>query len=113
MSAQVNLQIRDVSKVFRTDDDRMVEALSPVTIELHEGELVCLVGPTGCGKTTLLRMVAGLELKKTIFRSDHASNYLPLKGVLNADKDRLLATLHSAIHDPGSVPLREEWQRGL
>lgn len=65
MSAQVNLQIRDVSKVFRTDDDRVVEALSPVSFELHEGELVCLVGPTGCGKTTLLRMVAGLEKPST------------------------------------------------
>lgn len=61
----------------------------------------------------LAHMIAGLELEKTIFRSDHASNYLPLKGVLNADKDRLLASLYSAIHHPGSVPLRQEWQRGL
>jgi hypothetical protein len=61
----------------------------------------------------LARMIAGLELEKTIFRSDHASNYLPLKGVLNADKTRLLGTLRAAIEHPGSVPLRQEWERGL
>lgn len=54
-----------------------------------------------------------LELEKTIFRSDHASNYLVLKGVLGKDKDYMLSQLELAIHQPGVVPLREEWQRGL
>lgn len=54
-----------------------------------------------------------LELDKTIFRSDHASNYLVLKGVLGKDKDALLAKVRSALHEPGVIPLREEWQRGL
>ncbi len=54
-----------------------------------------------------------LELDSTIFRSDHASNYLVLKGTLGRDKDRLLAQVHGAIERPGSVPLRQEWQRGL
>ncbi len=54
-----------------------------------------------------------LELNSTIFRSDHASNYLVLKGVLGKDKDTLLQTVRTAIHQPGRIPLREEWQRGL
>jgi len=54
-----------------------------------------------------------LELENTIFRSDHASNYLVLKGVLNKDKPRLLATVKAALELPGSVPLRPEWMRGL
>jgi radical SAM superfamily enzyme YgiQ (UPF0313 family) len=54
-----------------------------------------------------------LELEKTIFRSDHASNYLVLKGVLGKDKLRLLATVKAALEHPGSVPLRHEWMRGL
>lgn len=54
-----------------------------------------------------------LELEKTIFRSDHASNYLVLKGVLNKDKDKLLAQVDRAIHQPDSASLREDWQRGL
>lgn len=54
-----------------------------------------------------------LELQNTIFRSDHASNYLVLKGVLGKDKQQLLNTVRTAIHQPGRIPLREEWQRGL
>jgi radical SAM superfamily enzyme YgiQ (UPF0313 family) len=58
-------------------------------------------------------MLATLELEKTIFRSDHASNYLVLKGVLNKDKAKLLQTVDQAIQQPGSVQLRPEWLRGL
>ncbi len=54
-----------------------------------------------------------LELERTVFRSDHASNYLVLKGTLDADRERLLATVQAAIDTPGAMPLREEWQRGL
>ena len=54
-----------------------------------------------------------LELENTIFRSDHASNYLVLKGLLNKDKPRLLATVRAALELPGSVQLRPEWMRGL
>ncbi len=54
-----------------------------------------------------------LELEKTIFRSDHASNALVLKGVLNRDKERLLQTVNQAINQPGSVQLRPAWLRGL
>jgi radical SAM superfamily enzyme YgiQ (UPF0313 family) len=54
-----------------------------------------------------------LQLEQTIFRSDHASNYLVLKGTLGKDRERLLDTVRTAIHRPGVIPLREEWQRGL
>ncbi len=54
-----------------------------------------------------------LYLDKTIFRSDHASNYLVLKGVLGKDKEALLRQVRAALHKPGTIPLREEWQRGL
>ena len=58
-------------------------------------------------------LLGTLELENTIFRSDHASNYLVLRGTLGRDKPRLLETIRQAIADPGSLPLREEWQRGL
>lgn len=54
-----------------------------------------------------------LELENTIFRSDHASNYLVLKGTLNKDKPRLLETVRTALHSPDAVSLRQEWMRGL
>jgi radical SAM superfamily enzyme YgiQ (UPF0313 family) len=52
-----------------------------------------------------------LTLDGTIFRSNHASNYLPLGGRLPKDKERLLAELDAALE--GKVGLRPEWLRGL
>lgn len=59
------------------------------------------------------RLLQGLELRDTVFRSDHASNYLVLKGNLGADKARLLAQVRQAIERPQNARLRQEWQRGL
>lgn len=54
-----------------------------------------------------------LELDNTVFRSDHASNYLVLKGTLGADKERMLAQVRTAIETPERARLRPEWARGL
>jgi len=54
-----------------------------------------------------------LELRRTVFRSDHASNWLVLKGVLGAEKNRLLQQVADAIAQPESAQLRADWQRGL
>lgn len=56
-------------------------------------------------------ILRGLELTGTIFRSDHASNYLSLEGALPKDKTKLLAHLQSAIQ--GEVGLRPDFFRGL
>ena len=61
----------------------------------------------------LEQFISHTELENTIFRSDHASNYLALKGVLGKDKQRLLGMLHTAQHAPEKLALRQEWQRGL
>jgi radical SAM superfamily enzyme YgiQ (UPF0313 family) len=54
-----------------------------------------------------------LELKRTVFRSDHASNLLILKGTLGGDKERLLAQVRQAIERPQDARLRPAWARGL
>ena len=59
------------------------------------------------------RFIGQLELKDTVFRSDHASNWLVLKGVLGRDKDRLLQQLDTAIHQPDQARLRPDSARGL
>ena len=59
------------------------------------------------------RFLGALELQRTVFRSDHASNWLVLKGTLGADKARLLAQVRAAIAQPESAPLRPAWLRGL
>lgn len=59
------------------------------------------------------RFLSCLELKRTVFRSDHASNWLELKGTLGADKERLLAQVRQAIAAPEAAHLRPAWARGL
>jgi len=59
------------------------------------------------------RFLSQLELRRTVFRSDHASNWLVLKGTLGAEKDRLLAQVRAALADPEHARLRPAWARGL
>ncbi|MCB1911108.1 MAG: radical SAM protein [Rhodocyclaceae bacterium] len=59
------------------------------------------------------RFVSALALRRTVFRSDHASNWLVLKGTLNMDKPRLLAEIRAAMANPAGAPLRPAWARGL
>ena len=58
-------------------------------------------------------LISELNLDNTVFRSDHASNYLVLKGRLSRDKPRLLAEIQHAILNPQQARLRPEWARGL
>lgn len=56
------MTLKGVVKVFSTPPDREIVALCDVNLEVGEGEFLAVIGPTGCGKTTLLRIVAGLEM---------------------------------------------------
>lgn len=55
--------------------------------------------------------IENLDLNSTIFRSDHASNYLVLKGVLGKDKQSFLEQINHALDN--NTVLRKEWMRGL
>ena len=59
------------------------------------------------------QLLQAMELRRTVFRSDHASNWLVLKGTLGAEKTRLLAQVQQAIDNPQSAHLRAAWERGL
>ncbi|MBR1861503.1 MAG: ABC transporter ATP-binding protein [Lachnospiraceae bacterium] len=56
------LEIKNVQKIFHTGD-KDVEAIRNVNFNVEEGEFISIIGASGCGKTTLLRLIAGLEKK--------------------------------------------------
>ena len=58
-------------------------------------------------------LIENTELESTVFRSDHASNYLVLKGNLSRDKDEMLDRINHVLENPEHSGLRKEWQRGL
>ncbi|MFK7942240.1 MAG: ABC transporter ATP-binding protein [Paracoccaceae bacterium] len=58
------LCIRDVAKTYHTDGVA-TEVLTPLSLDIDQGEIITFLGPSGCGKTTLMRMVGGLESIET------------------------------------------------
>jgi len=59
-----------------------------------------------------LRIVVGrARPSHAVFRTNHASNYLPIAGVLPHDRDRIVEIIDAALS--GKLPLRPEWARGL
>jgi NitT/TauT family transport system ATP-binding protein len=64
-SEPVKLSVRNVCKSFRLREasagkDRVHSVLRDVNFDVRQGEIVSLIGESGCGKTTLLRIVQGL-----------------------------------------------------
>jgi len=54
MKEEIILNVTDVSKSFRG-----LKAISHVSIDLKDGEILGLIGPNGAGKTTLFNIVSG------------------------------------------------------
>lgn len=55
------ITIDGAGKDYVTVDGRLVRGLTPVTLAIEAGSFVSVVGRSGCGKSTFLRLVAGLE----------------------------------------------------
>ena len=55
------ISLRSATKQFPTRDGGRFTAITDVTLDIAAGEFVSVVGPTGCGKSTTLSLVSGLE----------------------------------------------------
>ena len=53
------LTARNVTKAFTTGKEQEVVAVDNLSLEINEGEFICLLGASGCGKSTILNMFAG------------------------------------------------------
>ena len=53
-----SIELVNVTKTF---NEGKVLAVDNIFLQIDDGDYVFLLGPTGCGKTTTLRMIAGLE----------------------------------------------------
>jgi radical SAM superfamily enzyme YgiQ (UPF0313 family) len=114
------LSIQHAKQSARLMNQTQPEFLSTLVVSFPQGEARFRAGFPGWEPLTQLglfsemqQLLQALELRRTVFRSDHASNWLVLKGTLGADKARLLAQVRAAIEAPQAARLRPAWQRGL
>ncbi len=60
----VKIVVKNVNKIFRSKNKNVV-ALKDINLEVSSGEAFGIVGPSGAGKTTLMRIIAGLDVPTT------------------------------------------------
>jgi NitT/TauT family transport system ATP-binding protein len=107
----VKLVIENVSKSYEAVSKQNAPALTPVNMEISEGEFVVFVGPSGCGKTTLLNLIAGFASPTT------GQILLDGKEVDRPGRDRLMMFQEAALFpwlnviDNVSFGLSRNWFR--
>ena len=75
------LKLDKVTKSFaRVETRDVTTALSEIDLEMHDGEFISLVGTSGCGKSTMLRLIAGLIVPTTGTLSVNRSGEPPPPG---------------------------------
>lgn len=84
----------------------MIEDETPMKKQLDSGEFQ-LLSPNEV-MLELKLMLENSEMENCVFRANHASNYVPLKGILNRDKKILLDQVNSALHSSNFKP--EAWR---
>jgi len=57
----IKISIKNISKKFLMPSGSSVEALREINLDIFDGEFVCIIGASGCGKTTLLRIIGDFE----------------------------------------------------
>jgi multiple sugar transport system ATP-binding protein len=104
-----NVTLQHITKHFQT-----ITAVNDISFSIKDGEFFVLLGPTGAGKTTTLRIIAGLERQdegSLLFDNDVADNMIP------ADRDiafvfqqySLYPTM--SVYDNLAFPLRSPLRR--
>ncbi len=109
---------RESARVVNAIRPRFVSTLvmtpvegTPLMDEAKRGEFV---EPEPLETARELReFVAALDVDGTIFRSNHASNWLSVAGTLSKDQHAIVAALDRVLADPDAAPFRDEWMRGL
>ncbi len=77
VSNDIIIDVKNVNRTYVDDNENRVDALKDINLSIKRGEFISIIGSSGCGKTTLLRLIAGLDL--------------PESGVLTLDGEEIVA----------------------
>ena len=87
----------------------MIADGTPLYERYKAGEFL-VPGPRRIAEETLL-LLQNIDSEGSVFRSNHASNYLSLKGTLNRDREAMTQLLEEALR--GDIDYKSEWARGF
>jgi len=90
MDAPPLIEVREVTKVYQTGDVE-VRALAGVSLEIHSGEFVAIMGSSGSGKSTLMNILGCLD------RPTQGTYLLAGRQVSKMDKDELAETRNEVL----------------
>ncbi|MFD8383550.1 ATP-binding cassette domain-containing protein [Streptomyces sp. NPDC059679] len=94
------IELREISKSYGN-----VKALQGVSLEVHAGEITCVLGDNGAGKSTLIKIVAGLHR--------HDAGSLTIEGEearLGSPREALDRGIATVYQDLAVVPLMPVWR---
>ncbi|WML36769.1 ATP-binding cassette domain-containing protein [Clostridium sp. OS1-26] len=58
----MTLELKNINKTYKSKS-RVIKVLDNINLKVENGKFICFIGTSGCGKTTLLNVVAGFEKK--------------------------------------------------
>lgn len=76
------IRVKDLRKVYKLGSEKVV-ALDCINLEIHKGEVLCILGTSGSGKSTLLNQLAGLE------KPTRGGVYIGKKNISRMSEDQL------------------------
>ncbi|MHA1379517.1 MAG: radical SAM protein [Candidatus Helarchaeota archaeon] len=89
----------------------MVIPGTPIHEQIQKGDFIELNSHEFLQELKIMVENLNINERECIFRTNHASNYLPIKGILPNDKEKIINILNRALND--KIELRPEFLRGL
>ena len=94
------VSLKNVSKIYPRENGGEINAIKDLSLEIADREFVVLAGSPGCGKSTVLRMIAGLE---EISKGDIYIGEKRVNGVAPKDRDIAMVFQNYALYPHMSV----------
>lgn len=116
------LAVNNLAKAFDLRSQSPVAAVDHVSFHVPEGEMFGVLGASGCGKTTLLRMIAGLEIPDSgsirvgvteVFSAAEGINLPPNRRDLSLVFQSYAIWPHLSVLENAAFPLRVRGLRGM